>query len=196
MNADDVTCDVLVAGSGAAGFATALTAHLEGLDVIMVEKAPLFGGTTAYSAGVVWIPINSAQRAAGVTDSRQAALDYLAHHIGNRLDRAKAEAFLDNAPAMLDCFAREESAVFSLVPTWADYHPDEPGALRGGRSLGPGPSTGAVSGAFSQAARADHDHDGVWRHDDRPHRSAAYLSDVALAEGRRRCRPYGDALRA
>jgi len=60
-----VTCDVLVAGSGAAGFATALTAQLQGLDVIMVEKAPLFGGTTAYSAGVVWIPVNAAQRAAG-----------------------------------------------------------------------------------------------------------------------------------
>lgn len=129
MNADDVTCDVLVAGSGAAGFATALTAHLQGLDVIMVEKAPLFGGRTAYP-GVVWIPINAAQRAAGLTDSRQAALDYLAHHVSNRLDRARAEAFLDNAPAMLDCFARG-FAVFSLVPTWADYYPDEPGALRG-----------------------------------------------------------------
>jgi succinate dehydrogenase/fumarate reductase flavoprotein subunit len=149
LNAEDVTCDLLVAGSGAAGFATALTAHLQGLDVIMVEKAPLFGGRTAYSAGVVWIPINAAQRAAGLTDWRQAALDYLAHHVSNRLDRARAEACLDNAPAMLDCFAREGFAVFSLVPTWADYHPDEPGALRGGRSLGPGPSTGAVSGAFS-----------------------------------------------
>jgi len=38
---------------------------------------------------------------------------------------------------MLDCFAREGFAVFSPVPTWADYHPDEPGACRGGRSLGP-----------------------------------------------------------
>jgi succinate dehydrogenase/fumarate reductase flavoprotein subunit len=61
LNAEDVTCDLLVAGSGAAGFATALTAHLQGLDVIMVEKAPLFGGRTAYSAGVVWIPITAAQ---------------------------------------------------------------------------------------------------------------------------------------
>jgi hypothetical protein len=50
--------------------------------------------------------------AAGLTDSRQAALDYLAHHVSNRLDRARAVAFLDNAPAMLDCFAREGFAVF------------------------------------------------------------------------------------
>ena len=51
------SCDVLVAGSGAGGFAAALTARLHGLDVIMVEKEPLFGGTTAYSAGVIWIPV-------------------------------------------------------------------------------------------------------------------------------------------
>ena len=49
-------CDVLVAGSGAGGFAVALTARLHGLDVIMVEKEPLFGGTTAYSAGVTKTP--------------------------------------------------------------------------------------------------------------------------------------------
>jgi succinate dehydrogenase/fumarate reductase flavoprotein subunit len=134
---ESIGCDVLIAGSGAAGFATALTAHLEGLDVIMVEKEPVFGGTTAYSAGVAWIPLSSQQRAAGITDSRQAALDYLAHHVGNRLDRARAETFIDNAPAMLDRFEREGFVRFSLVPTWADYHPDEPGASQGGRSLGP-----------------------------------------------------------
>lgn len=137
MSEDAVTCDVLVAGSGAAGFAAALTAQLEGLNVIMVEKEPLFGGTTAYSAGVVWVPANSHQKAAGITDSPAAALEYLAHHVGNRLERAKAEAFIDNAPAMLDCFAREGFASFTLAPTWADYHPDEPGASQGGRSLGP-----------------------------------------------------------
>ena len=98
---------MLVAGSGAAGFAAALTASLQGLDVLMVEKEPLFGGTTAFSAGVIWIPINGHQKAAGVTDSREAALTYLAAHVGNRLDRAKAEAFVDNAPAMLDAFERQ-----------------------------------------------------------------------------------------
>jgi succinate dehydrogenase/fumarate reductase flavoprotein subunit len=137
VSAEAITCDVLIAGSGAAGFATALTAHLEGLDVIMVEKEPLFGGTTAYSAGVVWIPLSPQQRVAGITDSRQAALDYLAYHVGNRLDRARAEAYIDNAPSMLERFERAGFVRFSLVPGWADYHPDEPGASQGGRSLGP-----------------------------------------------------------
>src|SRR5215510_12707811 len=110
-------CDVLVAGSGAAGFATALTASLAGLDVLMVEKEPLFGGTTAYSAGVIWIPANAHQRAAGIADSREAALAYLSHHVGNRLDRARAEAFVDNAPRMLDAFEQAGLVAYSVAPT-------------------------------------------------------------------------------
>src|SRR4029453_13892023 len=74
---DRDVCDVLIGGSGAGGFAAALTAHLQGLDVIMAEKEPLFGGTTAYSAGVIWIPVNSHQKTAGASDSREDALAYL-----------------------------------------------------------------------------------------------------------------------
>ena len=142
------SCDVLVAGSGAGGFAAALTARLQGLDVIMVEKEPLFGGTTAYSAGVIWIPGNSQQKAAGVADTREAALAYLTHHVGNRLDRAKAEAFLDRAPTMLDLFEREGLVGYSPALTWADYHPDEPGASQGGRSLCPDDYDGRKLGSW------------------------------------------------
>jgi succinate dehydrogenase/fumarate reductase flavoprotein subunit len=151
---DERICDVLVAGSGAGGFAAALTASLAGLDVVMVEKEPLFGGTTAYSAGVVWIPVNAHQRALGGTDSREAALSYLVHHVGNRLDRAKAEAFIDAAPAMLDAFERAGFAAFRLAPTWADYHPDEPGASQGGRSLGPETFDGRQLGSAFKKLRA------------------------------------------
>ena len=153
MSLDTHTCDVLVAGSGAAGFATALTAQLAGLDVIMVEKEALFGGTTAYSAGVVWIPVNSHQQVAGVSDTREQALTYLTHHVGNRLDRAKAEAFVDNAPAMLDLFERERFVAYTLEPTWADYHPDEPGASQGGRSLVPDEYDGRKLGGWFPSLR-------------------------------------------
>jgi succinate dehydrogenase/fumarate reductase flavoprotein subunit len=138
VEAEDVhTCDVLVAGSGAGGFATALTARLEGLDVLMVEKEPLFGGTTAYSAGVIWIPGNLHQAKAGLGDTPDAAMQYLSHHVGNRLDRARAEAFVTQGPKMLEHFEREQLVSFMLAPTWADYHPDEPGGSQGGRSLTP-----------------------------------------------------------
>ncbi len=150
---ETVTCDVLVAGSGAAGFATALTASLNFLDVLMVEKEPQFGGTTAFSAGVIWIPINGHQKAAGVTDSREAALTYLAAHVGNRLDRTKAEAFVDTAPAMLDAFERQGFVEYELAATWADYHPDEPGGSQGGRSLVPTEYDGRKLGPWFEKLR-------------------------------------------
>lgn len=147
------SCDVLVAGSGAGGFAAALTAHLQGLDVIMVEKEPLFGGTTAYSSGVIWIPVNSHQQAAGISDSREDALTYLTHHVGNRLDRRQAEAFLDNGPAMLELFEREGFVSFSPALTWPDYHPDEPGASQGGRALCPDDFDGRKLGSWFDKLR-------------------------------------------
>jgi FAD binding domain len=130
-------CDVLVAGSGAAGFATALTALSRGLSVLMVEKDAVFGGTTAYSAGVIWIPgsahLPAEARAADVTGART----YLAHHLGNRFDGARVDAFLDAGPKMLALFESQGFAAFSSAPTWADYHPTEPGGSNGGRSLVP-----------------------------------------------------------
>ena len=70
-------CDVLVVGSGAAGMSAALTARIEGLDVLVVEKAPVFGGTTARSGGWLWIPGSSQARAAGVADSPDAVRGYV-----------------------------------------------------------------------------------------------------------------------
>jgi succinate dehydrogenase/fumarate reductase flavoprotein subunit len=49
-------CDVLVIGSGAAGLATAVTASVLGLDVILTEHAPHIGGASAISGGEVWMP--------------------------------------------------------------------------------------------------------------------------------------------
>jgi succinate dehydrogenase/fumarate reductase flavoprotein subunit len=146
-------CDVLVAGSGAGGFAAALTACLHGLDVIMVEKEPLFGGTTAFSSGILWIPANSHQKAAGIVDSRDDALTYLNHHVGNRLDLACAEAFLDNGPAMVDLFEREGLVRFSPGLTFPDYHPDEPGASHGGRALFPHDFDGRTLGSWFDKLR-------------------------------------------
>lgn len=69
-------CDVLVIGAGAGGLSTAITARKHGLDVVVIEKDSVFGGTTAFSGGVLWIPGNRHAREAGVKDSREAALTY------------------------------------------------------------------------------------------------------------------------
>ncbi|WP_072391286.1 FAD-binding protein [Hyphomicrobium sp. CS1BSMeth3] len=134
---DQVACDVLVAGSGAGAFSAAITARHHGLDVLMVEKEPLFGGTTCYSAGVIWIPGSAQAKAAGIEDGPAKALRYLESIAGNRLDRARAEAFLATGPEMLAFLEANTPVRYGLVPTWADYEPELPGGSNGGRSLAP-----------------------------------------------------------
>ena len=69
--------DLLIVGSGIAGTAAALAAASKGASVIMLEKLPFQGGTTAKSGGVFWIPNNPLLQKAGVKDSRLDALRYM-----------------------------------------------------------------------------------------------------------------------
>lgn len=139
-------CDVLVVGSGAAGFSAAIAAHDCGLKVLMVEKADVFGGTTAYSAGVIWVPCSDAARDAGISDSPARALEYLRSETGGLLDEGKARAFLARAPDTLRYLTRHTHVKFSLAPAWSDYHPTRPGGHAGGRSLSPLPFDGRKLG--------------------------------------------------
>ena len=77
-------CDALVVGSGAAGLSAAITAGHHGLKVLVVEKEPRFGGTTARSGGWLWIPGTSLAKAWGIVESDHQARNYLRHEAGNR----------------------------------------------------------------------------------------------------------------
>ena len=72
------TVDLVVVGSGAAGLAAACTAATDGLDVLVVEKAAVLGGTTVKSGGVYWVPGNHLQREVGIDDGLDRALPYMA----------------------------------------------------------------------------------------------------------------------
>ncbi|MBP0590591.1 FAD-dependent oxidoreductase [Paraburkholderia sp. LEh10] len=129
-----LTCDVLVIGSGAGGLSTAITARKHGLDVVVIEKEAYFGGTTAFSGGVLWIPGNRHARANGVSDTREAAKTYMRNETGAFFDEAAVDAFLDTGPQMLDFFERETQVKF--VPTlYPDYHPNVAGGVDIGRSV-------------------------------------------------------------
>jgi succinate dehydrogenase/fumarate reductase flavoprotein subunit len=131
----DVECDVLVAGSGAGGLAAAITARRHGLEVIVAEKEPLFGGTTARSGGWLWIPNHPMQAAIGITDSLEEASTYLLHEAGEKYDPERINAFLTAGPRMVDWFQRETALRFDPSATFSDYHPDAPGGKAGGRSM-------------------------------------------------------------
>jgi len=62
-------CDALVVGSGCAGMSAAVTAGHHGLNVLIVEKEPRFGGTTARSGGWLWIPSTSLAKAYGIEET-------------------------------------------------------------------------------------------------------------------------------
>lgn len=126
--------DVIVVGSGAAGLATAITAKKRGLDVVVIEKEPVFGGTTALSGGVLWIPLGPHGRQQNPADTREAVRRYMMEETGAFYDEAAVSAFIDNGPKMVQFFERETAMQF--VPTlYPDYHPDVPGGVDIGRSI-------------------------------------------------------------
>ena len=126
-------CDVLVVGSGCGGLAAAVTARKHNLDVLVVEKAPVFGGTTAFSGGVLWIPGNPHCPAAK-NDTRDAAREYLRNETGAHFDAEGVEAFLEFGPKAVAWFERETALKF--VPTlYPDYHPTVGGGVDIGRSI-------------------------------------------------------------
>lgn len=134
--------DVVVVGSGAGGLSAALTARLNGLRVIILEKAGDFGGTTARAGGGFWIPGNRFQAAEGINDTRAKAEDYLKYSAANHYDEARVAAFLDNGPPMIEFFEANSALKFYMAPAYSDYHPHAAGALPGGRTVFPLPFDG------------------------------------------------------
>ncbi|MGV8939279.1 MAG: FAD-dependent oxidoreductase [Allorhizobium sp.] len=138
-------CDVLVIGSGAGGLATAITARKHGLSVVVIEKEEVFGGTTAFSGGVLWVPGNQHGKTNNPTDTREAARRYLKAETGNWFQEAAVDAYLDAGPKMLDWFEKETEV--SFVPTlYPDYHPTVDGGVDVGRSVLAAPFNTSVLG--------------------------------------------------
>ena len=132
---ESAQCDVLVIGSGAGGLAAAVTARHHGLEVVVAEKEPLYGGTTALSGGWLWIPCHPMQKDLGIKDSIEDASTYLLHEAGEHFDPDRVNAFLTQGPRMVEFFMRETAVKFDPSATFSDYHPDAPGGKAGGRSM-------------------------------------------------------------
>ena len=121
----------------------ALTAAILGLDVLLVEKAETVGGTTARSAGSVWVPNSRHDKTA---DTREQALRYLQGTVGNRLRSEMADAFLDHAPRMVDFLEANNEVRFRAYAHHPDYAPGVDGSTTSGRVLEPVPFDARVLG--------------------------------------------------
>lgn len=143
-------CDFLVIGSGASGLTAAISAARLGSKVTVIEKSNLFGGTTAYSGGGVWIPNNPHS---DIEDSPEKAKTYLHGLLGNRYDESKIDAFIENAPKMVRFLESNTSQVrFYAADFMTDYEPGIPGASYG-RSMGMPPFDAALLGPLFKTLR-------------------------------------------
>lgn len=84
----DNEADVVVVGSGGAALSGAIGALDNGATVIVLEKAPIIGGTTAKSGGGCWIPNSHHMRDAGLADNKDDFMRYSARVAFPELYRA------------------------------------------------------------------------------------------------------------
>ena len=127
---------VVVLGSGGSGLTAAIAAADAGARVSIFEKHSQVGGTTAWSGGMIWIPNNHHERALGVEDSRESALQYIMSLSHDMIEPRLAEAFLDAGPLMVRYLDENTPVHFRPIPDFPDYHAEHPGGHpQGGRSL-------------------------------------------------------------
>ena len=99
-NPSDFACDVLVIGGGGAGLAAAIEAADNDAHVILLEKNPELGGTTAWSIGSFTATQTTQQLAQGIEDSPDEHFADMPKFSGPLADRdnpALRRLFVDNA---------------------------------------------------------------------------------------------------
>lgn len=136
MTIADEQYDILIVGSGAGSVVAALTAKDMGASSLIIEKQDVFGGSTAYSGGVAWVP-NSPLRC--VDDNVGAARQYLEAVLEYAGDSGKA-----SSPEKREMFLREGNTALRFLMDkgvkfirvfWPDYYSSLPGGHEYGRSL-------------------------------------------------------------
>src|SRR6516165_5894677 len=127
--------DVIVLGTGGAGLTAAVTAAELGASVGLFEKGDTVGGTTVYSGGMIWIPLNM-HEPPEKGDTREQARQYLDALSNGTITDEMAETYLDVGPEMVRWLDERTPVKFRAVPDFPDYHPEQRGGLpQGGRSL-------------------------------------------------------------
>lgn len=102
--------DLIVVGGGTAGLPTALFAA-ERTRVLVMEKAPVLGGTLDRSTGQVAAAGTVFQDAKGIDDTPDAHYDDIMRINGNTSDPALTRLFVDNAADALNWLAANGYAV-------------------------------------------------------------------------------------
>lgn len=136
----DKDYDVVVVGSGAAGLSGALTAAKHGFKVLMVEKDKVWGGSTAKSAGMVWVPGNKQLQHVGGNDNKELGRQYLKATVGDCTSDEMIDAFLTNGEKAMDFITSNcPGLIWRRMDGYPDYWLDAPGSQPTGRGVEAGP---------------------------------------------------------
>lgn len=122
----DHTTDVLVIGSGAGALTAAIRAHDEGASVLVIEKTDMFGGTSAMSGGVLWLPNSPLIADAGGQDSEKEAKGYMQSVINEPALADKIDAYVDSIPPFIEFMHAKTQLRFKVLPSFPDMYPDNP----------------------------------------------------------------------
>lgn len=151
----DEHVDMIVVGSGAAGMTAALTAAVSGLRVLVLEKSPHVGGTSAMSGAGTWVPANHHALAEGIADTPEEAYLYLRGALPpawrNSDDSLWREMAYAAAP-MLELVEANSPLRFALTGE-PDPMIEIPGAKVRGRMLSPRALSRRVAGPFAKKLR-------------------------------------------
>jgi 3-oxosteroid 1-dehydrogenase len=147
-----ITVDAVVVGSGNGALACALCLYELGVrDVLVIEKAAKYGGTSATSGGGVWVPCNRYARAAGAADSFEDARAYLEATIpAGAVPDELIDTYLREAPNMIDFLHERTRVRYRTLAHYPDYYSAAPGSRPGHRSMEPEPVMRSVLGTESE----------------------------------------------
>ena len=114
--------DVVVMGSGVAGLSAALSAHEKGLSTIVVEKADRLGGSTTYSYGLIWIPLNHLEMAGGYEDNLDDVLRYMRFLGGGQHYEERIDTFAGRCGEAVSFYAKTGGIQFKIVKGIKDFY--------------------------------------------------------------------------
>jgi succinate dehydrogenase/fumarate reductase flavoprotein subunit len=148
----DTTVDLLVIGSGT-GMAAALAARERGLNVLIVEKSPYVGGSTARSGGALWLPASPILEDKGAGDSMERAQTYLRSVVAGTAPAERSAGYLRNVTGTVEMLRRTTPIRFAWAKDYSDYHPEAPGGCAAGRTCECRPLDSAILGEYRSRLR-------------------------------------------
>lgn len=151
----DQTCDVLVVGSGAGGLTAAVVAADNHAETIVIEKSPLFGGTSATSGGVLWIPASHLAQAAGAQDSVEEAYTYVKEVAGDEGSAELIRTYVTRAREMLRYLTEHSDVRYNAIP-YPDYQSHRIGGKPGYRNHDVEPLDGRLLGPDLERLQRTH----------------------------------------